>query len=59
MMDIGWRGVFVALVFIVDLIVFAGLLRAELRDLQARRAQRAMTSLGPHRTCTAAGSAGS
>jgi hypothetical protein len=37
MMEIGWRGIFVALVFIVDLIVFADLLRAELSGVPSVR----------------------
>ena len=40
MMDIGWRGLMVALVFLVDLMVFIDLARDELRDVRARRARR-------------------
>jgi hypothetical protein len=36
MSDIGWRGIMVGLVFLVDLIVFADLARAELSSLHAK-----------------------
>lgn len=39
MWDLGWRSLAVGLVFLADLIVFADLARAELRDLREARAQ--------------------
>jgi hypothetical protein len=57
MRDIRRGGVLVALCF--DLIAFADFVRAELRDLRAKLAQRTTASLGPHRVRTAAGSAAS
>lgn len=44
--DIGWRSVTVALVFLVDLIVFADLARAELGGLQRKYARRPGASRG-------------
>lgn len=40
MVDIGWRGLMAALVFLVDLVVFIDLARDELSDVRARRARR-------------------
>jgi len=41
MLDIGWRGLLVALVVVVDLMVFADLAREEIRGWRAGRARRA------------------
>jgi hypothetical protein len=38
MWDIGWRSIAVAFIFLLDLIVFADLVQAELADARARRA---------------------
>jgi hypothetical protein len=41
MLDIGWRGAMLAMVFLVDLLVFIDLASAELRELKGRRVKRA------------------
>lgn len=40
-LDIGWRSVIVAAVFLIDLVVFADLARAEFSNLQKKHARRA------------------
>jgi hypothetical protein len=37
MLDIGWRSIAVGLVFLLDLIVFADLVRGEFSDVRAKR----------------------
>jgi len=37
MFDIGWRSIAVGLVFLLDLIVFADLVRGEFSDVRAKR----------------------
>jgi hypothetical protein len=37
MLDIGWRSIALGLVFLLDLIVFGDLVRAEFSDVRARR----------------------
>lgn len=38
MLDMGWRTIMVGLVFLLDLVVLAGLVWAEFADVSARRA---------------------
>lgn len=54
MLDIGWRSVMVAVVFLVDLIVFADLARAEFSGLERKRARRRAPPLGADRAPAAA-----
>jgi hypothetical protein len=59
MLDIGVRGAVLATVFLIDLLVFLDLARAEVSGLRARRARRAArsASLGAGHAGVALGSA--
>jgi len=54
MLDIGWRSVIVAAVFLIDLVVFADLARDEFSSLQRKYARRPPPPRGAGRAHAAA-----
>ncbi len=47
--DIGWRGMLLAVIVLTDAIVFADLVRAELRELRGNRHRSSARDLGTRR----------